>query len=188
MMGDMRFIDSVRAGDSDRARALLDEGSDVNARDEHEWTALCWAAGAGRTALVRLLLDRGADVCATGTDGRTPYQIAEAAGRLDVLPLLATEEAARGGACEARSSGRAAERPFCRAYPLRELRRFTEWTEPNGQGADADVLSDDTVVFLQRDGSVTRTVWPHEAVLFDGVSEAWQRFCAQELQRDASGI
>jgi hypothetical protein len=79
------------------------------------------------------------------------------------------------------------ERPYCRAYQLRDVRRFAGWTEPVPAEAEtptADLLSDDSVVFLHRDCSVTRTIWPREAILFAGGSEEWLRFCRDTLQFD----
>jgi len=41
--------------------ALLDAGARVDQRDEHQRTALRWAAGNGFTDIVQLLMERGAD-------------------------------------------------------------------------------------------------------------------------------
>jgi hypothetical protein len=42
-------------------KALLDAGAPVDQRDEHQRTALRWAAGNGFTEIVQLLVERGAD-------------------------------------------------------------------------------------------------------------------------------
>ena len=42
-------------------KALLDAGAPVDQRDEHQRTALRWAAGNGFTEIVQLLMERGAD-------------------------------------------------------------------------------------------------------------------------------
>lgn len=174
---DRELLTSVRGGDVDRLQARIAEGADIHARDEHGWTVLAWAAGAGHTSAVQLLLERGADVFVTSNDGRTPYQIAVAAGRRDTARLLAEIEAARDAEAAMRSSGQSALRPYCRAYTLQELRRFPEWTE----AADG-VAPEGDVVFLHQDLSVTGTIWPREQLIFESGSPAWRRFCVEQLQ------
>lgn len=175
-----QLIASVRAGDLGAVKAWLEGGGDVHARDEHGWSALAWAAGAGQAAVVALLLERGADARETGHDGRTPYQIALAAGRREAARILAEAEAAQGG-----GAPQATLRPYCRAYPSGELRRFPGWsgTEAPGAGSpEADATADPRVVFLHRDLSVTRTIWPGEQLVFHSTSDEWRRFCAEALQ------
>jgi len=57
---------SIRSGNIDRVRALLDAGADVNftnrSSDGDTDIPLHWAALNGWTEIVRLLIDRGADV------------------------------------------------------------------------------------------------------------------------------
>jgi hypothetical protein len=171
---------SVRAGELERVRALLDGGADCERRDEDGWTALCWAAASGHVPIVRLLIERGADVFATTGDGRTPYLIAIAASRVDAARLLGVAEAARDASKAARSSGQAATRPYCRGYRLGELRRCPGWQERSNQDTRSTV-SDDDIVFVHRDFSVTHSIWPNEAVIFDGDSAEWRRACAEQL-------
>ena len=53
--------EAARAGDLEKAKALLDAGADLTARDEHlRSTPLAWAAKFGQNDMVSLLLDRGA--------------------------------------------------------------------------------------------------------------------------------
>jgi ankyrin repeat protein len=53
--------DAARAGDLEKAKALLDAGADLTARDEHlRSTPLAWAAKFGQREIVTLLLERGA--------------------------------------------------------------------------------------------------------------------------------
>jgi ankyrin repeat protein len=53
--------DAARAGDLEKATALLDAGADLSARDEHlRSTPLAWAAKFGQLEMVTLLLARGA--------------------------------------------------------------------------------------------------------------------------------
>ena len=52
---------AARKGDVDKARALLDAGADLTARDEHlRSTPLAWAAKFGQVEMVKFLLERGA--------------------------------------------------------------------------------------------------------------------------------
>jgi ankyrin repeat protein len=53
--------EAARAGDIEKAKALLDAGADMTARDEHlRSTPLAWAAKFGQREMVTLLLERGA--------------------------------------------------------------------------------------------------------------------------------
>jgi ankyrin repeat protein len=62
------FYDDSRA---DVTRLLLEHQADVNRRDRDGWTALHYAVGAGRAAVL-LLLEAGADPNAAAADGATP--------------------------------------------------------------------------------------------------------------------
>ncbi|WP_371502646.1 hypothetical protein OG871_36230 [Kitasatospora sp. NBC_00374] len=75
----------------------------------------------------------------------------------------------------------AAERQYCRAYRLADLRRFPGWQEP----ADRAPLTDDSVVHLWDDLTVVASpVDPSEGVLWDTVDGAWERFCREDLNFD----
>lgn len=50
------FRGAARYGDAERLRALLDTGSDVNARDRFHQTGLMLAAQGGHAEVVRLLI------------------------------------------------------------------------------------------------------------------------------------
>ncbi|HTV00276.1 MAG TPA: ankyrin repeat domain-containing protein [Luteitalea sp.] len=53
--------DAAGGGDIERAKALIDAGADLTARDEHlQSTPLAWAAKFGRYEMVAFLLERGA--------------------------------------------------------------------------------------------------------------------------------
>jgi ankyrin repeat protein len=53
---------AVRNGDTNAAKALLEKGTDVNAKNEIGITALWIAASKGKLEVVELLLEHGADV------------------------------------------------------------------------------------------------------------------------------
>jgi len=177
---------ALSEGYLDRARDLLRHGAKVNVQDEQGWTPLNWAAGSGSVEIVGLLLNRGADVFRTGQDQRTPYMIAVAAKHIDVARLLKKAEQAVNGA-----SGDSTSRDYARAYLLGELRKFSDWreekinwkeTNPANENGNSRELSDDDVVFLQQDFTVTELIWPGENVIFNRITPAWVDFCSQELQ------
>ncbi len=68
---------------------LLDNGADVNARDEDGWTALMWASTYNSRQVIQLLIDKGADVNTKDNNyGRTPLKQAYINNRSDVAQLL----------------------------------------------------------------------------------------------------
>jgi hypothetical protein len=172
---------AVRSGDADQVRALLAAGADVAARDGNDWSALDWAAGQGDLEMIEQLLGAGADATATAQDGRRPYDIAVAAGH-------------RGAALALRDAiGRASQddtadyrwRPYCRAYPLAELRRYPDWpvgtAQPEPGAGEEPSGQQDQIVFLHDDLTVTASMWPGEDVIFDAVTAEWAQFCTAEL-------
>lgn len=63
-------------------------GTNVNAKDEDQYTALHWAAQNGDEAVTRLLLDRGAAINETDGQGRTPAHVACQHGQENVIRVL----------------------------------------------------------------------------------------------------
>ena len=195
-MSDLELIEAVKAGDYETAETLIGKGGDINQQDQQGWTPLNFAAGKGNLPLVKLLVEKGADTLRTGRDMRTPYMIALAAGRVEVVKYLR--------AIEGTDSGKKAEgtQPkYCKAYQLGSLRKYPDWNEnrivrkQNNQdtkGADRlnlsnnitddGSLTDDKVVFIHQDYSVTESIWHNENVLFASVDAAWKEFCADFLK------
>lgn len=178
------LIEAVIAADRERIRELLASGTAVDAADEHGWTALSWAAGRGDAEAVALLLAGGSDVFHRGRDDRTPYLIALAAGRRNAARLLREAELRS----DPQRRGLYPARPYCRAYPLAELRRFPGWQElPAPAAGDSLQAEDDAappveeVVFVHQDLTVTRSAWHGEQVLFVSSAPDWQEFCATTL-------
>jgi uncharacterized protein len=182
-MSDLQLIDAVKTGQLAKVEEALNAGADIQQQDEQGWTPLNWAAGKGSVEIVSLLLNRGADVFRTGRDQRTPYKIAMAAKHADVARLLKKAEHAVNGA-----SGDSTSRDYARAYLLGELRKFSDWHEeksktiPADENGNSHELSDDDVVFLQADFTVTQLIWPGENVIFNQSTPEWIDFCTQELQ------
>ena len=188
-MSNQSLIDAVKARDTAEVEKLILSGVDVNEGDEQGWTPLNFAAGAGDVPLVKLLIEKGADIFKTGRDRRTPYMIALAAGRVSVAKYLREMEDAYPGEKPQRP-----ERKYCKAYHLQDLRQYPAWSESrinwkkkqadinaanNGQGDD--LFTDDKVVFIHQDLTVTESVWHSENVVFDQVDSAWAEFCANSL-------
>jgi hypothetical protein len=181
-MSDVRLIEAVTSGDHGALKELLTAGADVNQQDEHGWTPLNWAAGRGDAEAVRQLLGHGADALKTGRDRRTPYMIALAAGHAEVVELLREAEDAVGG-----GEGRRAERQYCKAYPLADLRRFSTWPAGAGgsggaAGDGAEASAGEEIVYLHQDFTVTQSIWHGEDVLFDQVTPEWKAFCTEVLK------
>jgi ankyrin repeat protein len=82
--------EAARAGDLEKAKALLDAGADLTARDEHlQSTPLAWAAKFGQREMVALLLERGAP-CTLPDDPAwaTPLAWANKRGHEEIARLL----------------------------------------------------------------------------------------------------
>ena len=86
-------------GDLDRVIRLLEEGSDVNARDAGGDTALMFASMAGHFLIVKMLLAHGADPLLRARNGWTALRFAETWQHHEVASLLrrAEEKAYRDG-------------------------------------------------------------------------------------------
>ena len=181
-MDNVQLIAAVKDGDVAAVKGLIESGAEVCQQDEHGWTPLNWAAGKGDLEIARLLVESGADVFKVGRDQRTPYMIALAAGRVDVVKFLRQAEDDYPGEKRPRQ-----ERPYCKAYHLKDLRQFPAWSECRinwkdrpDSGPDRE-LADDSVVFIHQDFTVTESMWHAENVIFDQVNDEWKEFCSGVL-------
>jgi len=188
-MSDLQLIEAVKAENVASIRQLIESGADVNQQDDQGWTPLNWAAGKGHLEMVKLLVENGADVFKVGRDQRTPYLIALAAGRVEVVKYLRQAEENAPG-----ERPYMPERKYCKAYYLKDLRQFPNWTESkinwkaenkgnaaNNGDTDEPSFSDTDVVFLHQDYTVTRSMWQGENILFNRVNDEWQEFCTTVL-------
>jgi ankyrin repeat protein len=82
-------------GHVDVARFLVENGADVNAKNNDDDTPLHGAALNGYVDVARFLVENGADVNAKDKNGKTPIDIAREKGHNDIVKLLerAREEA-----------------------------------------------------------------------------------------------
>lgn len=72
-----------------RVRTLVEQGSDVNAKDSQGVTPLHYAAQMGHIEIMEILISRGADVnVSTSKDGAAPIHLASANGQLEAVRLL----------------------------------------------------------------------------------------------------
>ncbi len=79
---------AASARNLEAARALLNQGASVNARQQAGWTPIHSAAQNGDRAMLELLLQHGADPIATNDQGKTPAAVAREAGHDDLASLL----------------------------------------------------------------------------------------------------
>ena len=84
----MLLFAAARFGCGTQARALLDRGAAIDARDREGKTALSLAAEANKLAVMKLLLERGADVNVRAVDGSTPLFEAAEQDRGAAIELL----------------------------------------------------------------------------------------------------
>lgn len=185
-MSDLGLIEAVKNSDYSTAELLITKGVDVNQQDEQGWTPLNFAAGKGNLPLVKLLVENGADIFKVGRDLRTPYKIALAAGRVSVVKFLREMEDNFPGEKPPRSP-----RKYCKAHYLKDLRVFAGWSESqinwkskkeNGNSELVEAFTNDKVVFIHQDLTVTESVWHNENVIFNKVDSAWEEFCASSLK------
>ena len=80
--------DAIASGDLESIDRLLGAGVDIDARDEHNQTALMNAARDGRTAVAGLLIDRGARLDHTAKYGLTALMLAVLRSNVDVVRML----------------------------------------------------------------------------------------------------
>jgi ankyrin repeat protein len=79
---------AARLGLAEMARLLIDNGADVNIRNDEGYTPLHWAAGEGQKELVVILIAHGADVNAHNKRGWTPLRWAEAQSQKEMARIL----------------------------------------------------------------------------------------------------
>lgn len=83
---------------------------------------------------------------------------------------------------------------YCKAYPLKALRGFSEWSErAENAGTEKEMvggkeiervrrLSDDDYLYLQTNYVVTDGIFMDKHIIFDDVTPAWIEYCQKVLQ------
>jgi len=84
---------AIQVGYQEQAKALLDQGADVNAKDEHGKTALFYAVEHNLKDIVELLIAKGADVNAKDGRGYTPLYPAIWMKKVGIVEVLVTNDA-----------------------------------------------------------------------------------------------
>jgi hypothetical protein len=82
------LVETVRSGNTEKIKELLERGADPNAKDDVGWTPLHHAAYRGHTHIVELLIKKGADSSIKNKDGKTPADIAPKEARKMSLDFL----------------------------------------------------------------------------------------------------
>lgn len=82
---------------------------------------------------------------------------------------------------------------YCKAYSLKKLRQFDQWTEnlentrkekQQVDGKEVEVkrvLTDDDFLYLQENYIVTDGIFKDENIIFDNVTPEWKEFCQKTL-------
>jgi len=82
------LMKAAKEGKTDILKALLDEGIDVNIKDNDGMTALMWAAYKCHLNAVELLLDNDADVNEKNNEGMTVFNLAEGGIYSEIIEAL----------------------------------------------------------------------------------------------------
>lgn len=82
------FLSAVASADLDETVKLLDEGVDIDYRNNDGLTALHQACIDENEEMVNLLIDRGANIEAVDNEGWTPLHAAASAGNVDIAQIL----------------------------------------------------------------------------------------------------
>ncbi|MFN6514079.1 MAG: hypothetical protein RMY29_006205 [Nostoc sp. CreGUA01] len=82
---------------------------------------------------------------------------------------------------------------YCKAYSVKKLREFSQWTECTEntrkenkvvEGKEVVInrkLTDDDFLYLQENYVVTDGIYKDENIIFDRVTPQWQEFCHKIL-------
>jgi ankyrin repeat protein len=86
-LGRIRLMHAALMGDVPRLQELISFGENVNSEDDNGFTALTWAAFAGRIEAVRALLDNGAEINGRAMN-KTPLLFAIRGNNFPLVRLL----------------------------------------------------------------------------------------------------
>jgi hypothetical protein len=89
---DAELLDAAAVGDADRVAAALQRGADIEARDDHERTALLLAATHDHVGVANVLITNGADPNALDDRHDTPWLVTGVTGSVAMLEVLLPSE------------------------------------------------------------------------------------------------
>lgn len=92
---DTEIIEAASNGQLKQVAKLISLGTDVNARDKWDWSALSMCGYGGHKEIARLLLDHGADLDNVDVDGDTPTSLAAQRGHTELVIMFDEEREAR---------------------------------------------------------------------------------------------
>ncbi|MBU1426388.1 MAG: ankyrin repeat domain-containing protein [Gammaproteobacteria bacterium] len=84
-----RWEDAIKRNDAQALHSLLAQGTNIDARDNHDQTALMLAAHAGHREVVELLIAHRANLNVTAKFGLSALMLAIVAGHEEIAILLA---------------------------------------------------------------------------------------------------
>lgn len=87
-MSDEEFIDLCRSSNASKVEEAIQNGANVNAKDNTGWSALMWAALKGHTETAKVLLQNGADVNARDKYRLSALMMAVNNGHIKTANLL----------------------------------------------------------------------------------------------------
>ena len=99
------------------ARYLIDQGAEINAKDDHGFTPLLRAVDSNSHGTLRLLLEAGADKSTTTALGKTVLHVAATRGNAETLRILGTSSLAGLDASAVDSQGQTAMDRFTAENP-----------------------------------------------------------------------
>src|SRR4249920_590104 len=82
------LLGAAAVGDADRVAGALRSGADIEARDDHERTALLLAASYDHVDVARVLIANGADPDALDDRHDTPWLVTGVTGSVEMLEVL----------------------------------------------------------------------------------------------------
>ncbi len=82
------LFELIKHGDFEGVKKAIENGADVNARNEIGWTPLHLASYWGCTKIAKLLIENKADVNAKDVCGNTPLHLASRYNNLEIVKLL----------------------------------------------------------------------------------------------------
>ena len=82
---------------------------------------------------------------------------------------------------------------YCKAYTIKRLREFSQWTERSDntrketKGIDGEVevnrqLTNDDILYVQENYIVTDGIFQDENIIFDQITPEWKDFCHTVLE------